>query len=126
MTVTRNTQAKTEILHIIQKSNTALSHSDIQLLLNGFCDRVTIYRVLERLLKEDKIHKAITNEGVVKYASCDSVAHHNHNHVHFNCIKCNRTSCLEGVEPQIQLPSEYKVETSNFTLSGVCPSCNKI
>jgi Fur family ferric uptake transcriptional regulator len=118
----RNTQAKTEILHLIQKSNKALSHPEIQELLNGLCDRVTIYRVLERLLKEDKIHKAITTEGVVKYAACDASDHH----IHFNCTKCNITSCLAGVEPNIQLPLEYKIENSNFSLSGICPLCNKI
>jgi Fur family ferric uptake transcriptional regulator len=121
---TRNTQAKTEILHLIQQSKGALSHAELQELLDGLCDRVTIYRVLERLLNEDKIHKAITTDGIVKYAACQSVEHHHHNHVHFNCIKCNTISCLNGVEPQIQLPSEYKVETSNFTLSGICPSCS--
>ena len=126
MKVTRNTQAKTEILQLIQKSKAALSHAELQELLTGLCDRVTIYRVLERLLKEDKIHKAITTEGVIKYAACQSTDDHHHNHVHFNCTKCKTTSCLNGIEPQLQLPSDYKVETSNFTLSGICPDCNKI
>jgi len=125
MKVTRNTQAKTVILQLIQESKVALSHAELQELLNGLCDRVTIYRVLERLLKEDKIHKAITTDGVIKYAACQSAENHHHNHVHFNCTKCNTTSCLDGVEPQLQLPSEYKVETSHFTLSGICPDCNK-
>jgi Fur family ferric uptake transcriptional regulator len=50
MKSTRTTTAKTEIQDLIVSSSVALSHSEIQKSLEGLCDRVTIYRVLERLL----------------------------------------------------------------------------
>lgn len=53
----RNTTAKTEILDLISQSEVALSHSEIQSALDGLCDRVTIYRVLDRLVEEDLVHK---------------------------------------------------------------------
>jgi Fur family transcriptional regulator, ferric uptake regulator len=127
MKTTRNTVAKTTILELISQSKVALSHIEIQRLTEGLCDRVTIYRVLDRLVLEDVIHKIAIPDGTVKYASC----HHNHtdekhthNHVHFNCEKCHSVTCLESVTPVFTTPSNYVVKEFNFTLSGLCPKCS--
>lgn len=120
----RNTTAKTEILDLISQSEVALSHSEIQS-LDGLCDRVTIYCVLNRLVEEDLVHKVVNTDGGVKYASCHSCATtHNHNHIHFSCQKCKSVTCLENVEPSFKLPKKYKVSEVNFTVSGICPKCS--
>lgn len=125
MKTTRNTAAKTIILDIIMTSKFALSHSEIQSMTNKACDRVTIYRVLERLLNEDLIHKTVNIDGVTKYASCNSKGEiHSHNHIHFSCEKCKSVTCLDNVEPNFKVPKDYKVKEVNFTLSGLCPNCN--
>jgi len=125
MKLVRNTTAKTEIQELIVSSSVALSHAEIQNLLEGPCDRVTIYRVLERLLVEGVIHKIVNVDAVVKYASCHSCStKHNHNHIHFSCQKCKAVTCLEDVEPSYKLPKTYKVSEMNFTLSGFCPKCS--
>jgi Fur family ferric uptake transcriptional regulator len=124
MKSTRNTKAKTEIHELIVRSDVALSHAEIQKSLDGLCDRVTIYRVLDRLLEEGAIHKIINVDGVVKYAGCHSCStKHNHNHIHFSCQNCKSVTCLEGVVPSYNLPKNYKVSEMNFTLSGLCPRC---
>ena len=123
----RSTTAKTEIQELIANSSVALSHTEIQSYLNGLCDRVTIYRVLERLTDEGLIHKIINVDGVVKYANCHSCSQthsHNHNHIHFSCQKCKLVTCLEGVVPSFTLPKKYKVRETNFVLSGLCPDCS--
>lgn len=125
MKQTRNTTAKTEILKLINQSDTALSHSEIQTELSGLCDRVTIYRVLDRLVDEDFIHKVVNVDGVVKYASCHECTPglHHHNHIHFSCEVCHSLTCLEDIEPSFQLPKKYKAKEFNFTISGICPEC---
>lgn len=128
MKQTRNTAAKTEILKLINHSPVALSHAEIQSALNGLCDRVTIYRVLERLITEDEVHKVVNLEGVVKYASCHSCSSeekhiHTHNHAHFSCEKCKEVTCMEDIEPSFKVPKNYQVHEMNFTLSGICPNC---
>jgi len=121
----RSTAAKTGIQGLIVSSSVALSHSEIQKSLEGLCDRVTIYRILERLLVEGVIHKIINIDGVVKYAGCRSCSvKHGHNHIHFSCQKCKSVTCLEDVEPTYELPKNYKVSEMNFTLSGLCPQCS--
>ncbi|MBL6731114.1 MAG: transcriptional repressor [Bacteroidia bacterium] len=121
----RNTTAKTVIQDLIVTSNVALSHSEIQKSLEGLCDRVTIYRVLERLIKEGVIHKIVNVDGVVKYAGCHSCSvKHSHNHIHFSCQKCKSVTCLEDVEPTFKMPKKYIISEMNFTLSGLCPQCS--
>jgi Fur family ferric uptake transcriptional regulator len=121
----RNTTAKTEIQELIANSPVALSHTEIQSATNGLCDRVTIYRVLERLTVEGLIHKVVNVDGVVKYAGCHSCSEkHNHNHIHFSCQKCKSVTCLEDVEPTFKMPKKYTVSEMNFTLSGLCPQCS--
>ena len=126
MKTSRNTTAKTAILELIKNSEVALSHAEIEKLNQGLCDRVTIYRILDRLIAEDVIHKIATPDGTIKYASCHhshDTQEHTHNHVHFSCEKCHSVTCLDSVEPTYTIPKNYLVKEVNFTLSGLCPDC---
>ncbi|MFK7799850.1 MAG: Fur family transcriptional regulator [Aureispira sp.] len=125
MKTTRKTTAKTQILELLEKVSTALSHKEIQVELDGLCNRVTIYRVLERLLEEGFIHRIVNTDGVVKYARCHSCNHknHHHNHLHFSCTQCQEVTCLQQVQPSYQLPSNYLAQEVHFTVSGICPKC---
>ncbi|WP_395632654.1 Fur family transcriptional regulator [Flavobacterium sp.] len=124
MKQSRNTTAKATILTALENAHTALSHAELLALVNGVCDRVTVYRVLDRLVKEDKVHKVITLDGTIRYAACYHKEQHSHNHVHFNCEKCNTTTCMETVNPEVQLSSDYTITSYNFTVTGICPKCN--
>ncbi len=125
----RNTHAKTEILNIINNSEVALSHADIQKKIGDLCNRVTIYRVLERLEKEGNIHKITNVDGVVNFAKCDHACetdHHTHDHIHFNCEKCKTMICIENVAPAITLPEGFTVSSYNLVISGICPKCRNL
>ena len=126
MKQSRSTHSKTEILRVIRESDSALSHSDIQLKLGDLCNRVTIYRVLERLEEEGKIHRIVNLNGVVNFALCKGCSDtHHHNHLHFNCEKCKSVTCIESVIPEIKLPDNYSINQYNFIVSGLCDKCNK-
>jgi Fur family ferric uptake transcriptional regulator len=124
MKQTRNTVARTAILDIIQASEIALSQLAIQHTLNGLCDRVTIYRVLDRLVEEGLIHKIVNVNGVVNYAACATCSHnHQHQHIHFSCRVCNELTCLNQVIPSFDLPTGFSKEETFFTVSGICNHC---
>ena len=126
MKTIRNTASKTAILELITNSDVALSQIEIQNTLNGLCDRVTIYRVLDRLVNEDLIHKIATTDGTIKFASCNHQHDnhsHSHQHIHFSCEKCLAVTCLENIEPVFKIPENYRVKEMNFTLTGLCPKC---
>ena len=123
----RNTVAKKEILQVLTNTTVALSHIEIKAALNGLCDRVTIYRVLDRLIEEGVIHKIVNIDGVIKYAlcnTCTSTHAHSHNHVHFSCTNCKMVSCIDSVNPTLVLPQNYMVVEVNFMVTGLCPACN--
>ena len=56
----RNTKAKQAVLNEIANSSFALSQPELFERVKGTCDRVTVYRVLDRLVTENKIHKIVT------------------------------------------------------------------
>jgi len=125
MKKSRNTLAKTEVLKLISESETALSHTEIHEFLHDFCDRVTIYRVLERLNEEGLVHKVINRDGILKYAKCrDCSDIHNDEHLHFSCLKCDGVTCLNHKMPKYKLPDEYVVTETHFLLTGICPNCS--
>lgn len=122
---TRNTLAKTTILELIKNAEMALSHAEIQLKTGNLCDRVTIYRILERLVAQDEVHKIATPDGTIKYAACkhSETTKHQHNHVHFSCNTCFSVTCLPVIVPTFSLPKNYLATETHFTLSGKCPNC---
>ena len=122
----RKTVAREAILKIINTSEVALSQAEIQAILpDGLCNRVTIYRVLDRLVEEKLIHQITNIDGVVNYANCRCCLkeHHTHQHLHFNCEKCMTVTCIDDVEPTFHLPTNYQVNKINFMISGICPNC---
>ncbi|MNU24755.1 zinc uptake transcriptional repressor [compost metagenome] len=125
MSSSRNTIARTEILNLIREAGEALSHADLQESLGDLCNRVTIYRVLDRLLEERLIHKIADVDGNITYAACHNCSgRHLHNHIHFRCEECQSVTCLNQVEPEFKLPRQYVVHSMNFTVSGLCPKCS--
>lgn len=120
----RNTVARSQIFDLISASESALSHAEIQAQLDNICNRVTIYRVLDRLVDEGVIHKAVTPDGEVKFASThpDNL---NNNHIHFSCEICNAVLCIDNAAFDFSLPEGYQVNQTNFSVSGVCPKCHK-
>ena len=114
------------ITKIIKESSYAVSHAQMREKMNDNCNRVTIYRILDKLVKNGTIHRVMDIDGIAKFAYCNSCKEekHQHNHVHFSCSKCNKVTCLEGMDPKINLPKGYLVEQVSYTISGHCPECN--
>ncbi|MEO5976645.1 MAG: transcriptional repressor [Chryseolinea sp.] len=123
----KSTPNRQEILHLFLEKNYALSHGDIEKEIANNLDRVTVYRTLKTFLGRGLIHKVLDDEGSLKYALCKeacSTAEHHHDHVHFKCIKCGQTNCLNIEVPSIRLPKGYRGSEVNFLIQGVCERCN--
>jgi Fur family ferric uptake transcriptional regulator len=63
----------------------------------------------------------------MKYALCQAgCAEHNHHdqHIHFSCVKCGHTFCLDSVPiPPLQLPPEYEFQKVDLLAQGICKNC---
>lgn len=124
----RKTPARQQVLGLFLESDFALSHHHLESRMENV-DRVTLYRTLKTFEQKGLIHKAFDGSGALKYALCshNNCAEHQHNdnHVHFNCAKCGKTTCLDEVTtPQMHLPEGYKMAEQHILVKGVCPECN--
>jgi Fur family transcriptional regulator, ferric uptake regulator len=124
----RHTQSRADILGIFLDQGAALSEREIEAAMSAPCDRVTIYRTLSTFLERGIIHKVLDNAGAMRYALCSSHCQegpqHQHDHVHFKCLQCGQTICLEEVPiPAVQLPPGFQLREVNMLLEGVCANC---
>lgn len=102
-----------------------MSQDMIEEKINGEADRVTIYRVLNRLCKDGIAHKVTSDMGKSYYALCKSCDgdQHTHDHFHFKCLDCEKVECLN--EPiTLTLPKGYQLESMNCWVSGHCDQCS--
>lgn len=123
----RSTPSRAAILDAFLTHNYALSHSDLEKEVPANFDRVTVYRTLKTFLDRGLIHKVLDDEGGMKYALCNEActsAHHHHDHVHFKCIQCGQTNCLQVEIPEIKLPKGYQAGDVNLLIQGVCGNCS--
>jgi Fur family ferric uptake transcriptional regulator len=126
----RNTAGRLDVLRIFIDHGHALSQPDLERHLGDRYDRVTIYRTLSLFLEKGILHKVLDDAGAMKYALCPDTCHahaiaHAHEHVHFKCVRCGNTTCIEEIEvPVVKLPSGYDLQERNLLLSGVCKDCN--
>ncbi len=126
----RLTGSREEILEIFLREGRALSQREIESEMENTCDRVTIYRTLSTFMDKGLLHRVLDDSGVTKFAlcstTCDETASHHHDHVHFKCLRCGITLCVEDVQVRMPtLPLGYAVEEMNVLMQGVCPACGK-
>lgn len=122
----RSTPSRKAILNFFLKKNYALAHADIEKGIPSNFDRVTVYRTLKTFLDKGLIHKVLDDEGALKYALCTeacTMTGHHHDHVHFKCVRCGQTNCLEVEVPPVKLPKGYQPGEINLLIQGVCAKC---
>lgn len=124
----RHTTSRAEILEIFVQENRALSQREVESAMSQDCDRVTIYRTLSSFLDKGLLHKVLDDSGATKFALCPSTCAeheaHQHDHVHFKCIRCGNTICVEEVHVHPpRLPAGFLVQEVNVLMQGVCPDC---
>ena len=124
----RNTKTKQMVRAILENSDKALSHEDIETALEGQMDRVTIYRILQSFEEEGLTHRITDESGKWYYAMCQHCeeGHHHDNHIHFQCTECHSLSCLDITVSKPHLPTGYSIKEINYLISGCCPNCRHI
>jgi Fur family ferric uptake transcriptional regulator len=123
----RITPFRKEVLSIFLNNEHAISAQDIEETL-GEHDRITLYRTIKSFIKNGVIHEIVMPGDIKKMALCDLVCDHDeglheHNHIHFQCSKCQEVFCVEVNEfPDIRLPG-FKIEELEIQAKGICKNC---
>jgi Fur family ferric uptake transcriptional regulator len=122
----RKTEARVQVLGVFFKHEYALGHSDLEIILGDDFDRVTLYRTLNTLEQAGVLH-LVPSEGENKYGLCRTACSHdahNDNHIHFNCVKCKQTYCLDHLIVDNTIHAgEYEIHTYNIAAKGICKNC---
>jgi Fur family ferric uptake transcriptional regulator len=123
----RVTGIRKDVLELLQRSDRALSHADVERALPERADRVTLFRVLQSFEDAGLAHRVLDVQGVSRYATCteNCTAHEHHDmHAHFRCTGCAGVFCLDEVPmPEVKLPNGFRLVESHLELVGTCKSC---
>jgi len=124
----KNTRQRQVVLEEFARTKSALSQPDLEKRLKGEMDRVTLYRILNSFQESGILHSIMDLHGTANYAVCSafcSADHHQDEHVHFNCTKCEKIYCLETKVPNVRIPTSFKSAHTSLTVTGLCNSCNE-
>ena len=123
------TESRKKILNLFLNVPGALAHGDIERKAGEKFDRVTVYRTLQTFVEKGIIHTIPTTDNSVRYALCkDNCAggHHHDDHVHFICLQCGTTLCLEEVVvPEIKMRRGFAVNEIEVVVKGICLDCQQ-
>ena len=123
------TESRKRILSLFLNVQGALAHGDIERKAGEKFDRVTVYRTLQTFVEKGIIHTIPTTDNSVRYALCKdncSEGHHHDNHVHFICLKCGTTLCLEEVvAPEIKIRKGFSINEIEVVIKGICMDCQQ-
>jgi Fur family ferric uptake transcriptional regulator len=121
------TDSRKIILELFLKTEGALAHADIEKNTTVNFDRVTVYRTLQTFTENGIIHQIPTTDNTILYALCKDkceAGHHHDEHVHFICVDCEKTVCMdEVVVPQVKLPKGFIPLQSAMIVKGTCNDC---
>ena len=123
------TESRRKILYLFLNMQGALAHADIERRAGEKFDRVTVYRTLQTFVEKGIIHTIPTTDNSVRYALCKddcTEGHHHDNHVHFICLQCGNTLCLDDVAvPEMRLPKGFSINVIELVVKGICKDCNQ-
>ena len=121
------TEGRKKILELFLNSPGALAHADIEKNTDAAFDRVTVYRTLQTFVDKGIIHHIPTTDNSILYALCKDnceEGHHHDNHVHFICVNCSKTICLDEVTvPEVRLPKGFRPNHAEMVVKGICGDC---
>ena len=121
----RVTPARLNVLRLLLDADSALSHADLEAQLEHGVDRVTLYRVLEWLVRCGLAHRIAGEDRIWRFSAVATAARAGHEHAHFLCESCGRTYCLDDLRPvfAMSLPAGFRCREAELTLHGLCPRC---
>lgn len=122
------TSTRMTLLKIFFDHDCALSYHDLEEKTNQSLDKVTVYRALKSFEEKGIVHQVLDYSGSVKYALCSTDCdsdHHHDQHLHFKCVQCDNTYCIDEVTISIpDLPKGYMVQNYDLLVKGICANCS--
>lgn len=117
----RVTPSRVRVLAALLKAGRTLSHHELESRLAPI-DRVTLYRVLERLVERGVAHRVSGTDRTWRFGIAGR-AHDSH--AHFQCNGCGKVLCLADAPARgVRVPRGYRPQAVELTVKGLCADCN--
>lgn len=120
-----NTRQKELILSALKKEKKDFTVKNIYDELNGKVGLTTIYRLVDKLVIEERIEKYIDNSRTYYryFEKCDS-----DNHFYLKCDKCKNMihidcNCINDLSNHIKNEHKFKLKKENIVINGICEKC---
>jgi len=121
----RCTQPRLTVLKVLAAAVRPLSPEEVvRKLGTEGPNRVTVYRVLESLVRCGLVHRAFTGQRAGRYELAVNCGQ-KQCHPHFTCTVCGRTICIKKFSLPIVkgLGDGFVVQRQQVRLEGICPRC---
>ena len=123
-----NTKQKEHILDIIKKQEKEFTIKDIYNDTKQSVGLTTIYRLIDKLMKENKVSKTITKDNQTYYYYLKECG--NTNHFYLKCSNCSRLEhidcdCIKELKEHITKNHQFKPNTDFIIINGICAKCFK-
>ena len=111
------------IARALEEAHRPLSMMELEARLESI-DKSNVFRTLVAFKDAHLVH--VLDGDPVRYELCHSLhdGPDDDLHVHFYCVKCHKTYCLEEIPvPPVSAPEGYQVQEESYLLKGICPQC---
>jgi len=111
-------------LHYICHMGNILSGVELIKRFQADMNKTTVYRILDRLEKQDVLHSFTDTNGLRWYAKSKVANAHVEidHHSHFQCQDCGMSKCLP-IEINIPSVPNHRVDSASLILVGQCEDC---
>ena len=125
--VTRNTLQESLVFEAVNElHNHATADEIYELIVKKYpgISKGTVYRNLNKLDRQNRIHKLEMPDGADRFDHCC------HEHYHIKCGKCGRVfdvdmDAVEDLRQRIKTTHGFEFTGYDIIFKGFCPECNK-
>ena len=121
-----NTKQKDLIMDVLKKEKKSFTIKDVYNKLKDKVGLTTIYRVIDKLVRDGLINKSISSDNITYYeylgeCSC-------HNHFYLKCEKCGTMihvdcDCIEDLSNHIVNEHNFLLNHEHIIIKGICKEC---
>ena len=120
------TKQKDIILNIIRQQKNSFTIKDIYKELKGKVGLTTIYRLIDKLVEENKLNKTISSDNTTHYQYLEECTEENH--FYLKCDKCGNMAhidcdCIEELTSHIVQNHKFKPNKDHIIIDGICSKC---
>ena len=121
-----NTKQKDIIMDAIKRQEHEFTIKDIYNQVKTKTGLTTIYRLVDKLVKDEKLKKYIGQDNITYYQYLTECS--KDNHFYLKCDKCNKMihvdcDCIEEISSHISKKHNFKLNKKNIIINGLCDTC---